>query len=416
VGLYDFLVTWPPPSLPGGFAIPGWLRRDDAVTPPDVWDRIPLDPFVNSYDRAFTSQHYLRLAQREVREKAPRWNQLVRAFDIEVGAVTFYALDMTAHRFWHGAFPEDFEAEVNPTVPGEKSALRDAARGVDRSIGEIAATLAPEDTLIAVSDHGFRANPDGGKSVWVTDVEAVLSGAGLEAERDGFTPNGFGVVTMRVHPGPIQERDAVLAQLLALLESMRSPEGERLFGTIEAVDLAERPPEARRSLATRIRQWVVRQIVRYVFDVTLDDKQHAVVFALPDDEVLEPLWPDGRIRIGERSLPLSQAISRQRFTGDHDPIGVFLAAGGPIAQRSERGDLSVLDLAPLIFYLAGRPVPDDLEGRLPEELFAEEHLAAHPPRSAEPAELPGLGPEEGGSPVVEDPELVEKLRALGYLE
>jgi hypothetical protein len=45
-----------------------------------------------------------------------------------------------------------------------------------------------------------------------------------------------------------------------------------------------------------------------------------------------------------------------------------------------------------------------------------EQLAAHPPRSAAAAELPGLGREQGGGPVVEDPELVEKLRALGYLE
>src|SRR5690348_13528801 len=26
VGLYDYLVTWPPREYPGGFVIPGWLR------------------------------------------------------------------------------------------------------------------------------------------------------------------------------------------------------------------------------------------------------------------------------------------------------------------------------------------------------------------------------------------------------
>lgn len=37
VGLYDYLVTWPPAALNNGFAIPGWLRRDPSVTPTDVW-------------------------------------------------------------------------------------------------------------------------------------------------------------------------------------------------------------------------------------------------------------------------------------------------------------------------------------------------------------------------------------------
>ncbi len=99
VGLYDYLITWPPQTFPGGFVIPGWLRRDDAVTPPNVWSRVPQGRFVNSYDRAYTSEVYLHRAGLEVREKAARWNGLAEAFDLDVGAVIFYAVDMTAHRY-----------------------------------------------------------------------------------------------------------------------------------------------------------------------------------------------------------------------------------------------------------------------------------------------------------------------------
>ena len=49
VGLYDYLMTWPPVDLPNGFVIPGWLRRDDAVTPSDVWTRAGTSPWVNAY-------------------------------------------------------------------------------------------------------------------------------------------------------------------------------------------------------------------------------------------------------------------------------------------------------------------------------------------------------------------------------
>ncbi len=33
VGVYDYLVTWPPRSLPGGVVVPSWLRRDDRLHP-----------------------------------------------------------------------------------------------------------------------------------------------------------------------------------------------------------------------------------------------------------------------------------------------------------------------------------------------------------------------------------------------
>jgi Type I phosphodiesterase / nucleotide pyrophosphatase len=43
VGLYDYLVTWPPRRFPhSGFSVPGWLRRDESVWPPDLFRRIGL--------------------------------------------------------------------------------------------------------------------------------------------------------------------------------------------------------------------------------------------------------------------------------------------------------------------------------------------------------------------------------------
>jgi hypothetical protein len=118
VGLYDYLVTWPPAVLSGGFVIPGWLRRDAAVTPADVWSRAGVSPYVNAYRGAMRSAEYLALARSVVREKAPRFISLAKAFDLDVGALTLYAIDMTSHRFWHGAYPGDFEEPIRVGVKG----------------------------------------------------------------------------------------------------------------------------------------------------------------------------------------------------------------------------------------------------------------------------------------------------------
>ena len=61
---------------------------------------------------------------------------IAKAFDVEVGAVSFYAIDGMSHRFWHGAYPEEFDPEIAALATGEeRTALRDAMRGLDRQLG-----------------------------------------------------------------------------------------------------------------------------------------------------------------------------------------------------------------------------------------------------------------------------------------
>ncbi len=77
----------------------------------------------------------------------------------------------------------------------------------------------------------------------------------------------------------------------------------------------------------------------------------------------------------------------------------------------------MLDIAPLIFYLAGQGIPDDLEGELPRWLIALDQLKLYPPRPVLAAQAPGIGrmpnaDDDGAA----DSDLLEKLRALGYLE
>jgi hypothetical protein len=416
VGLYDFLMTWPPATLPGGFVIPGWLRRDDAVHPRDVWQRIPFEPYVNDYDAAKTSEDYLLASRRDVTDKMPRFLAFAKAFDLDVGATTIYSVDMSSHRFWHGAFPEEFEEKIPSVLEGEGTAVHDAVRGVDLALGELVAALGPDDTVIMLSDHGFEAREEGPRNVWVMNLEDELARAGLDESRDGFSLLGtFGAISIRVHPGDVAARDPVIDDLVALLESFQTLEGDALFTAVESIDVAERPATAQRPLLNRIWQWLVGLALQYVFGVTLDDTSQAVVFALPNDDALIALWPDGRVRIGDREVALREVMNRQVFTGAHNPTAIFVAAGAGIAPSVDRGHISVLDVAPLLFYLTGQALPDDLEGRLPREMIDAELLERTSPRSVPAAEAPTLLHAHEAA-AVEDPDLVEKLRALGYVE
>ena len=76
----------------------------------------------------------------------------------------------------------------------------------------------------------------------------------------------------------------------------------------------------------------------------------------------------------------------------------------------------IIDLLPAILYKLGQPIPDDLDGRVPEHWFEETYLRAHPLRFRK-----ALGGERAsGTEQIYTPEekahLEEALRSLGYLE
>ena len=112
--------------------------------------------------------------------------------------------------------------------------------------------MGPEDVLLVVSDHGFRASPEGVPNVWVPRIAPALARAGLDPARDGFhVITRFGIVILQVHEGPFEERQATLERLAALLDGWRGPDGDSLFD-VDVIDVAA-PPPGRRRRSGRVR-------------------------------------------------------------------------------------------------------------------------------------------------------------------
>ena len=144
---------------------------------------------------------------------------------------------------------------------------------------------------------------------------------------------------------------------------------------------------------------------------------YAFLVASPVPETLERMGREGVVRIGDRRFPAERFATAHDFTGAHNPVGIFLAAGKAIRHRPGRARLSVLDIAPLMTWLAGQPIPGDFEGRLPRALLDPGYLERYPPRHVSAVQAPRLPPEPGmpGTPGAADAETEERLRALGYI-
>jgi len=417
VGLFEYLVTWPPPPFPGGFVAPGWMRRDESVWPPDLFERAGLSPWRFDHPRpAFSREENVAGIREELRRKPGMFLRLLERFSPDVSAVTFYALDRASHRFWRDAYPEDFDGSDPAAAPRPGSFLREVMTGMDAALGSIAAALGPEDVLLVASDHGFQADPERDDAIWVGRTADLMPAVDLDPQRDAFSVvREWGFVIVRVHPGPFAAREAVLERLVGFYESFQTTGGEPLL-RVRVLDAAPRPPGAERPFWNRLYQRGVRWFASAFFGARFDEPAHAWLVARFHDERMSALGTKGRMRAAGRTLPAGRVAFAERFDGTHDPAGVFIAAGGPIRPSGTRGRISVLDVAPLVTWLAGQPLPDDLEGTFPEAWIRPERLAAQPLRRVPAAEAPSFVADPGGvAPSVDDDAMRERLRALGYV-
>jgi predicted AlkP superfamily phosphohydrolase/phosphomutase len=99
-------------------------------------------------------------------------------------------------------------------------------------------------------------------------------------------------------------------------------------------------------------------------------------------------------------------------SGTHRPEGVLMAWGDGIRSGRLARETSLVDLAPTILAAAGVPVPDDMDGRVLDELF----LTAPSVTRVAGTHRAAAGHDDGGLTAEEEAEVVERLRSLGYME
>ncbi|MBM4383553.1 MAG: alkaline phosphatase family protein [Deltaproteobacteria bacterium] len=413
VGTYEWLVTWPPRPLPGGFVIPDWLRRDGAISPSDAFARAGVGDYRYSNAGITTRDGFHRTSFRELAARPSRWNALARAFELDAGAVSFYAIDALSHRFWGDSFPAQFEVGSAPPPEARYArAIEDAYVGFDRALGEIVAALPAECAVIVASDHGFQASPEW-QRVWSLRLRKALAAEALHEGPNTFEMGEFAVVAARVVPGDFAQQDALLEKLVALLEGATTEAGAPLF-SVWRLDGIQRPEGHERGFSDRLAQWAFRQVARFTRGFEFDQPAHAWIVAMPNGDALDGAWPNGRVRIGGKLHDARELIFGDGFSGTHDPVAVFAAAGGALRHDARRGELSVLDIAPLYAYLARAQIPDDLPGKLATHWLEPSALAQHPPRFVKAGTLKRLPPP--AAPAIPDEELLERLRAMGYVE
>lgn len=276
---------------------------------------------------------------------------------------------------------------------------------LDSLVGELVDAAGPDATVVLASDHGFGPTRDVFHVNSWLEREGYLSWADDQAaETNGdATKVGFAEMTRHVHALDWTRTLAFCAtpssQGINIVEGVADAERARLQH-----DLRERLLDIRRPADGR----------RLVEEVWTRDEAFPGPFGQLGPDLSMVLADGGTMSI----LPSETVVARrEEVRGHHRWEGIFVAAGPGIRPGATADELSIVDIAPLVLHQLGLPVPEDMAGRLPVEIFDAEELQRRPPRRApaSPA-APAVGPAGVELEPEEEASVMERLRALGYVE
>jgi predicted AlkP superfamily phosphohydrolase/phosphomutase len=428
----NFPAMFPPPRICGN-VVPGWVPWKQlrlACWPQDLFDRLKTIPGFNPRELAMdikleekategssNYEEYLPWIQMHIRREQ-NWFEIFRHLTTEdpseLTAVLFDGVDKLQHLCWRFIRPED----ATPLQEDWEVQIRDLCieyfRSLDQILERMCATVGPETTVLVASDHGF------GPTYKVFHVNAWLEQHGYLAWSDAArsqTPNGalLGVGQVARHTWML---DWTKTQAYAA-----TPTANGIFIPVnrDGQSAGVSPSEYfsfRERLIADLRAFrdpeTGEQVVKEIW--TREE-----CFAGPQGNVA----PDLTLVFGDGGLvgilPSPHTISRRPITGGaHRPVGIFGAQGPGILSGALAKEMSILDVAPIVLHSLGLPVLEEMQGRVPTDLYEAALLKSRPVTRVGAAKVvTEKAADDALAPVMsrEDEQAVlERLRELGYIE
>jgi predicted AlkP superfamily phosphohydrolase/phosphomutase len=428
VATLNFPVAFPPQPV-ARFWIAGfvpWRHLRRAVRPPELYDRLValpgFDPKRLVLDLELERKAIQTLPREEYEEwitfhveRERRWLDVVRVLldedDCDLVAVLLDGMDKLMHLCWRFVDPAAGSAPASAWERRIRELCLRYFETLDQVLAELVELFGPEARVFIASDHGsgpteelFYVNvwlSENGYLTWAPDVTRDHEGnlTMLESTRSSSTlfdwrttracalTSGSNGIYVNVSRGP---GDPGIAPA----------DRDRLCTEIREGLLAYRDPETGGQVVERV--------------LTREEAFAGPCSAGAPDLTLE-LRDHGFVSILRGEAPLRR---RAEVMGAHRPDGIFVAAGPGVRAGERLPRLSILDVAPIVLYSLGLPLPSDLEGSIPQLLFDDALVAEHPPTIGGPTLRldESAATDADGYTEREEEILTERLRALGYVE
>ncbi len=427
----NFPLMFPPPEV-NGCVVPGgwmpWRQLRLGCHPPGLFDRLRSLPSFNpremSLDMALEAKavegcpedQYAEWIELHIRREE-RWFEIARHLmqdePAELVGVMFDGVDKLQHLCWRFIDPACQAREPSAWHREIVKLCEGYFRRLDEILAELVALAGPHAVVVLASDHGFGPTSEiFYVNSWLEQQGYLAWAAGGSAAAE-TAEVGFSQITRHISLLDWERTVAYAAT--------PSSNGIHIVRRRPGSDRAM-PPDVYREVRERLvgDLWSLRHPATGL-PVVSEVHTREEAFAGPFGE----LAPDVSVMLAEGaaiSILRSDTLFRRRPEpqGNHRWEGIFVASGPSVRSGVSLDELSICDVAPVLLYALGLPVPSDMAGTVPEAVFDPDHLRRQPPRSvttgAAVRPVPATESERNVYDGEAEATILNRLRALGYVE
>ena len=450
VGVLNVPMSYPVERV-NGCMISGWMTpytARDFVHPPQLLEELQAEvgPY-RVYPRETFSERrkdaYFRACHEllDMRTRAALYLMRREAWDFFM--VVFFDTDRILHQVWHYLDPtHPWHPANGATDPGEP--VWRYFQHLDASIGQLVEEAGDDALVVIMSDHGM--GPCHNMIVlnnWLLNVGLLrlkdhpLSGFKRRLFEAGFTLRNVHRLVDKVGLAKHAEYKA-LYSVDRILKRVFLSFGDvdwsrsvaysfgRSVGPIY-LNVKGREPQGivppgqaylrlRDEIAAMAREFTDPETGRELVGRVLyrEEVYHGPYLEEAPDLILLPA--DERDKFyGLADFGANGVVQPMyRYSGMHRDHGLLIMTGPCVRAGGQILGASIVDLAPTILYAMGVPVPEDMDGRVLLEAFAEPSTHERPqPNPVSATEV--LRDEEASYTLAEASEIERRLRRMGYL-
>lgn len=308
-----------------------------------------------------------------------------------------HGTDLVSHKYWKYYRPDGFPALDAAKTAKYADMIPSKYRAVDSVIGKVVASMSPNTNLFVVSDHGFGPLPVEFVKVSLA-MDELLARVGLEVRASGKVD--FAKSKVYAYGSAAFQMRKFVRYSLA---------GRDAGGVVTAATMAATRAEVERVLAEVT--YLDGSPAFAVRDAVPADVRKGADFIVE----VQTRNPTTELKFrGETITGMVKAIVEHSGGHSGTPPGVFMASGPDIDPKADLTGIRIHDITPTLLFGAGLPVAKDFAGKPWQGLFVPAFRAAHPLQTIATWGKGGSG--DATKSAETDEEMLEQLRALGYIQ
>jgi predicted AlkP superfamily phosphohydrolase/phosphomutase len=463
--------TFPPERVNGvmisGFDFPGASGGDGSFVdsrgmyPPDLYLELLRSVGPHPIDAGITKQidegkHDVALGRilETIGKKTATVKYLMKNKPWDCFMILYGESDSTSHQYWRYCDPKSPLFTEDP--PGLRDSILKVYQELDRQVGELIALLPKDTTVLMMSDHGF-----GGVSDWVIYPNCWLRELGLlhfhnqsqhwkARLRDRLKlwgvshfPAWLQRALMRFAGGMLGRFETGARYGIIDWSRTQAYFDENPYFPVLRINLKGRQPQGvvepgrayedlRDLLIRQLEAWRHPKTGAPIIEKAYRREEIYSGRCLDEAADIIPKWSyqegyNYAFRNSSKSANLAwieqidpKQLDNNRFyankSGNHRDDGIFIAQGPPIRQGHSVKGAQITDLAPTILHLLNVANPNDMDGRVLEEIFTDSFLSEAPIKQAAEQGFGPMAADEGIYSSADEEKIEERLKALGYVE